>query len=56
VVERTNALHRAVGKLHRKGAVTLVEALRKSAKRAVRVRILLEDAPDDLVCDAAGAD
>ena len=55
VVERTDALHRPVGDLHCEGPVALVEALRQRTERAVRVGVLLEDPPDDLVCDAAGA-
>jgi hypothetical protein len=42
--------------LHSERAVAWVEAFGKRTEGSVRVRILLEDAPDDLVCDAAGAD
>ena len=44
-----DALHRAVGDLLGERAVAGVEALGGGGQRAIGVRVLLEDAPDDLV-------
>ena len=49
VVERAHALHRAVRQPLRECAFAVVEALRRGAERAIRVRVLLEDAQQDLV-------
>ena len=49
VVERPHALHGAECELPRKRAVALVEALGGGSQRPVGVRVLLEDAADDLV-------
>ena len=53
VVERAHALHGAVGEPLRERALALVEVARGGAKDAVGVRVLLEDAQQHLVRDAA---
>ena len=53
VVERADALHRAVREPLREGAVAVVEVGCEGAERAVRVRLVLEHAPDDGVRDAS---
>ena len=54
VVERANALHRAVGDLLGERAVALVERRRGRCEGAVGVRVVLEHAPHDLVRGAPG--
>jgi len=49
VVERADTLHGPVGDLRRQGAVARVEALRCGSEGTVGVRVVLEDAPHDLV-------
>ena len=49
VVERADALHRPVGDLRGQRAVAGVEALGGGGQGAVGIRVLLEDAADDLV-------
>ncbi len=47
-VERAHALHRAVGEPLRERAVAVVEPVDGARQRAVGVRVLLEDAEDDV--------
>ena len=54
VVERAHPLHRAERELPRERPVAVVELLRRRAKRPVGVRVILEDAPEDLVGGRAG--
>jgi hypothetical protein len=49
MVEGSQALHGAVREPLRKRALTLVEALGGGAERPVGVRVLLEDAQENLV-------
>jgi hypothetical protein len=55
VIEWPDELLRSVGQLHGEGAVARIQSLCKGAERAVGIGVLLEDAPNDLVGDAAGA-
>ena len=48
-VERPRALHRSVREPLRERTVARVEACDGRRERAIRVRVLLEDAPHDLV-------
>ena len=48
MIERPHALHRAVRELAGERAVALVEAVGGGPERAVGVRVVLEDAPEDL--------
>ena len=46
-------LHGPVGELHRERPIALIKPLCSRAEDTVRVSILLEDAPNDLVGDLA---